>query len=399
MGSKVLAAAVAVALGSSALFMSNPAAAQNSDAAEIAALKAQLAQLQAKVDELEKRSDAQSTINVSTQQNIEAMQQKQETQDNASDWASNTKIGGTAFIDFTNIDQTKNGKKTDLSGTGLDVKRFYFTVDHKFNDIWSADLTTDFNYTSATGETQLFVKKAYLQGTFSPLAIVRAGSASLPWTSLVEDYYGYRFVEDTLVARTKFGTTADWGLHLLGDNGVFNYAASVINGGGYKNPTRSNSVDFEGRVGVQPLKGLVFAVGGYSGDLGKDTHSTPALHDAHRYDALAAYNANGLRLGAEWFKASNWNNVNTTATDSADGWSLWGSYDFTAASIFARYDSLKPSKDLDPSLKDTYYNLGVAFPIVKGVRVAVAYKDEHLKDDGSTDTKTREVGAWGEVKW
>ncbi|HJU06909.1 MAG TPA: carbohydrate porin, partial [Rhodanobacteraceae bacterium] len=78
MGSKVLAAAVAVALGSSTLFVTGPAAAQSSDAAEIAQLKAQLAQLQAKVDELEKRSDAQSTINVSTQQNIEAMQQKQE---------------------------------------------------------------------------------------------------------------------------------------------------------------------------------------------------------------------------------------------------------------------------------------------------------------------------------
>ena len=398
MASRILAAAIAVALGGSTLFVSDPAAAQNSDAAEIAQLKAQLAQLQQKVAELEQRSDAQSQINVSTQQNIEAMQQKKP-EPSSSDWASSTKIGGTAFIDFTNLDQTKNGQKTDLSGTGLDVKRFYLSVDHKFTDIWSANLTTDFNYTSATGETQLFVKKAYLQGSFDPMATLRVGSAGLPWTSLAEDFYGYRFVEDTIVPRTKFGTTADWGLHLLGDNGVFNYQASVINGGGYKNPTRSNSVDFEGRVGVQPVKGLMFAVGGYSGDLGKDTSSTPALHTAHRYDALAAYNANGLRLGAEWFKANNWNNVNTPVTDSADGWSLWGSYDFALASLFARYDRVNPSKDVDPSLKDTYYNLGVAFPVTKGVRVAVAYKNERLRDDGSTDTETREIGAWGEVKW
>ncbi len=399
MGSKLLATAVAAALGSSALLATHPAAAQSPDAAEIAELKAQLAQLQAKVAELERRSEAQSAINTSTQQDIEAVQRKQASRDKASDWASSTKVGGTAFIDFTNIDQTKNGKKTDLSGTGLDVKRFYLSVDHQFNDIWSANLTTDFNYSSADNETQLFVKKAYLQGAFDPLAILRVGSASLPWTSLIEDWYGYRFIEDTLIARAKFGSTADWGVHLLGDNGTLDYAASVINGGGYKNPSRSNSVDFEGRAGVQPVKGLVFAVGGYSGDLGKDTHSTPALHTAHRYDAMAAYNANGLRLGAEWFRAGNWNNVNTPLTDSADGWSLWGSYDFSAASLFARYDRVKPSKDLDPSLKDIYYNLGVAFPLTKGVRVAVAYKNERLKDDGSTDTKTREVGAWGEVKW
>src|SRR6185312_14403905 len=90
-------------------------------------------------------------------------------------WADNTKVSGTMFVDFTNIDQTSNGSKTDTSGTGLDVKRFYLSIDHQFNDIWSANLTTDFNYTSVTGETQLFVKKAYLQGAFSKLATLRVG--------------------------------------------------------------------------------------------------------------------------------------------------------------------------------------------------------------------------------
>ncbi|HEY3520995.1 MAG TPA: porin [Rhodanobacteraceae bacterium] len=399
MRSKVLAAAVTLALGVGALATANPASAQSSDAAEIAQLKAQLAAMQAKIDQLEQRTDAQSDINVSTQQNLEAMQQKQESQEKSTDWFSNTKIGGTSFIDFTNVDQTRNGSKTDASGSGLDVKRFYLSVDHKFNDIWSANLTTDFNYTSVTGETQLFVKKAYLQGTFDPMFTLRVGSANMPWIPFVEDYYGYRFVENTLIDRVKFGTSADWGVHALGDNGVFDYAASVVNGGGYKNPTRSNSVDFEGRVGLTPIPGLVFAVGGYTGDLGKDTKSVPALHDAHRYDGVIAYNANNLRLGAEYFKASNWTTVTSPDTDSANGWSLWGSYDFGAAALFARYDRINPSKALDPSLKDTYYNLGLAFPITKGVRIAVAYKHESLRDDTSTDTKTREIGAWGEVKF
>ncbi len=105
---------------------------------------------------------------------------------------------------------------------------------------------------------------------------------------------------------------------------------------------------------------------------------------------MAAYHAGGFRLGGEYFRATNWNNVLTPATDSADGWSLWSSYDFGPASVFGRYDRVKPSKDLDPSLKDTYYNLGVAFPVTDGVRVAVAYKNERLKNDGTTDTKTRQ---------
>ncbi|HET7558095.1 MAG TPA: porin [Rhodanobacteraceae bacterium] len=400
MKSRVLAVAVALALGSST-FVATPAFAQSDESAEIAQLKRQLAALQARVNELEQRSEAQSSINVSTRQNLEAVQRQQaKPAQPASDaWASNTKVGGTAFIDFTNIDQTKNGAKTDASGTGLDVKRFYLSVDHAFNDIWSADLTTDFNYSSTDGETQLFVKKAYLQGAFSKLATLRVGSANMAWIPFVEDWYGYRFVENTLTDRTHFANSADWGVHLLGGSGLFNYQASIVNGGGYKNPTRSNSVDFEGRVGFQPIKSVVIAVGGYSGDLGKDTHTTPVLHDAHRYDAMAAYHAGGFRLGGEYFRATNWTTVTSPATDSANGWSLWSSYDFGPASIFARYDRVNPSKDLDPGLKDTYYNLGVAFPVTEGVRVAVAYKNERLKNDGSIETRTRELGAWGEVKF
>ena len=357
------------------------------DSADLALLRAQLATLQTKVTELEQKQQAQGQAQAPAPSSPLAA------------WAENTKVGGTMFADFTNIDQTSNGTKTDASGTGLDVKRFYLSVDHKFDDIWSANLTTDFNYVSNDGETQLFVKKAYLQGAFDKLATLRVGSANMAWIPFVEDWYGYRFVENTVVDKMKLGSSADWGLHLFGDSGMFNYQVSAINGGGYKNPSRSDHVDFEGRIGLQPVKGLMFAVGAYDGDLGKDTQSTPTLHSARRYDAMAAWNRDGLRLGAEWFKADNWKNVATPATDTALGWSLWGSYDFARASVFARYDRVKPSKELDPSLEDTYWNAGVAFPITKGVKVALAYKDERLRNDTTIDIHTREIGAWGEVKF
>ncbi|WP_051412408.1 porin [Pseudoxanthomonas sp. J35] len=63
-----LAIALAAVLGSTA-----PFAAAAADSGELAALKAQLAELQAKVAELETRTDAQSDINVGTQQNLEAI--------------------------------------------------------------------------------------------------------------------------------------------------------------------------------------------------------------------------------------------------------------------------------------------------------------------------------------
>ena len=316
----------------------------------------------------------------------------------AADPGPNTRFSGAVFLDLTHLEQSSQDSRGGSSGNDGDLKRLQLSLDHRFNDLWSVDVTTDSSY-SRTGEHHFYWKKAYLQGAFSRLATLRLGSAGLPWIPFVEEWYGYRFVENTLVDRTKFGTSADWGVHLLGDDGRFDYQASIVNGGGYKHPARASGADFAARAGFQPIRSMVIAVGGYSGDLGKDTHGTPALHDAHRYDAMVAYSANGVRLGGEYFRASNWNNVLTPVTDSAGGWSLWSSYDFGPAAIFARYDRVEPSRDRDPGLTDAYYNFGVAIPVTRGVRIALAYKSERLKNGTTINTRARELGAWGEIKW
>ncbi|WP_430390589.1 hypothetical protein [Dyella sp. 20L07] len=84
MRSKLLAVAVAAALGVTSLHAAaDPAPAQSTSktsastqAAEIEALKAQLQALQAKMVELEQRTDAQSDINVSTGQAVEQVQKQ-----------------------------------------------------------------------------------------------------------------------------------------------------------------------------------------------------------------------------------------------------------------------------------------------------------------------------------
>jgi phosphate-selective porin OprO and OprP len=69
MRQSTLSAALAIALASACL----PAFAQNTRDQELAELKAQLAALQAKVAELETRTDAQSDINIATQENLDRM--------------------------------------------------------------------------------------------------------------------------------------------------------------------------------------------------------------------------------------------------------------------------------------------------------------------------------------
>jgi hypothetical protein len=328
----------------------------------------------------------------------------------------NTTVGGKGFIDLTNIDQQNNDVKQAANGFGVDVKRFYLTAAHSFGDIWSANITSDFQYSSALSATELYIKKAYVQAKLSDAFWVRAGSADLPWVPMDEDLYGLRYVENVLVDRLKFGTSADWGVHVGGKlaAGKFNYAVSAINGNGYKNPTRSKSMDVEARVSFVPVDGLTAAVGFYSGKLGKDVEgaTTPPQHTAQRVTAMLAYSTAAFRVGGEYFAADNWNNVTATAKDKADGFSLWGAYNFTKQlGAFARFDSAKTSKDVAPNLKDSYFNVGVAYKPRKNVDIAFTVKNEKAQSGSvktslgsgtltggpAGDGKVTEVGLWAQV--
>lgn len=369
---------------------------------QIAALQAQVQQLQSDSQALQAQGDAQSEVNITQAQALEGAQKTQTSVDKLTKLVNDNKIGGRMFFDLSNIDKTSNGKDTAASGNGLDVKRFYLTVDHKFNDIWSANLTTDFQYSSAIGNTELFVKKAYVQGSFDPAFNLRVGAADMPWIPYVEKFYGMRYVENTVTDRLKYGNSSDWGVHGFGNLGTdFNYALSVVTGAGYKNPTRSKGMDVEGRVAYTPNENFVVAVGGYSGKLGKETDILDAQNTYTRADAMVAYADSNFRLGGEYFQAKNLNNVLTVATDKTSGWSVWGSVRVTdgGINVFGRYDDTDVSKTLDPTLSDKYWNVGVEFPVFKNLKLSTVYKYTHLANSGSKDDKTKEFGVWGDLSF
>ncbi len=322
-----------------------------------------------------------------------------------------TTIGGKSYVDLTHISQKSDGSDTDATGTGLDVKRFYVSVDHKFDDMWSGDVTTDFNYVGNDGETQVYIKKAFLQAKVNDALVVRAGSADLPWVPFVENLYGYRYVENVLIDRTKFGTSADWGVHAFGNlTPQVQYAVSVINGGGYKHPTRSKGMDVEGRLSFTPMQGVTLAAGVYSGHLGKETETTSAEHTATRYNLLAAYVNDAFRVGAQYFYAKDWNQVTSPQSDKSDGYSVWGSINLSPQLAgFARYDYVKPSKDQNSSLKDNYYNIGLSYQPRSNVDLALVYKHDKVDNGllstsngtigGVNDGKYDEVGIWAQFKF
>jgi hypothetical protein len=266
----------------------------------------------------------------------------------AAELGENTTVGGQAFFDFSHIQlQNENaaGQKIDTgpTGTGFDIKRFYLSADHRFSDVWAADVTVDAQYSTAStstitttnngtttnttvltnqnssgGVSEVFIKKLYLEGKFSDALVVHAGSYSSPWTSFVEALYGYRYIEKTTTDRLGFANTADWGLNAtgkFGPNNILGYSFSVVDGAGYKNPSRSKSPDYEGRVSVVPLSWLTVGGGFYAGHLGQVTAANQDFKQrtATRFNGAAAVNIVGVRAGVEYFVAKNYKTVNSLA--------------------------------------------------------------------------------------
>ncbi len=378
-----------------------PAHAQDAPAAvsaitpeQIAALEAQIQALRDEVSEL-KQAQASTAAKVAEAPTPVAAKA------DVPGWVKSTAITGKAFANVSTIDHKSDGVDLGDNGTQTELKRFYLGVDHKFDDTFSANLTTDFRYNSngTSKDTLVYVKKAFVQAKFAPEFFVRVGAADLPWVPFVEGLYGYRFVENVVVDRTKFGTSADWGVHIGGSfaGGRISYAASAVNGAGYKSLSRSsNTIDLEGRISASPIKNVTLAVGGYTGKLGKSSDVVTTQHRATRWNALAAYTDNRFRLGVEYFQAKNWNNVTTVASDKSSGWSAFGSFAFTPKlSVFGRYDWVKPNKDSNAALKDEYFNAGVNFKPLKEIDLAFVYKRDRA-ENGFLPTSNGTIGGVNE---
>ena len=347
----------------------------------------------------------------------------------------NTTVGGLAFFDVSHIslkNDDKNGNEVDTAptGTGFDIKRFYLIVNHQFNSVWSANLTTDAQYSTAAttsvpttaggttnaltnqntsgGVTEVMIKKLYLQYKPQNAFGLRVGAADTPWIPWVESIYGNRWVEKLPLDRLGLGNTADWGANAYGSFGehdVAGYSLSVLNGGGYKNPSRTKDVDVEGRVYVNPIEWLTVGAGFYSGHLGQVNAANENFptNTANRFDAAFGVKFSGFKLGGEYFTAKNYKTVNNLAasaygtssvvtasgaapvSDKAEGGAIWASFAFTPEwSVFARFDDVKLSKDVAPDLKDQYANAGIDYKPIPSVDVGLVYKYEKVENGSAS---------------
>lgn len=310
-----------------------------------------------------------------------------------------TTLGGQIFLDITHLQQTTQGRRT--SSTGADLKRLFLNLDHQFSLVWSAHVTGDINWLRDAAPTDPWLRHAYIQGAFSKALVLQLGVADLPWAGLVNSWSGYRYVDNELVTRLNFGASSDWGVHVLGtvgDRGQLQYAASMISGSSYKRPRTGDRPDFETRVAWQPTAHTVLAIGTYDGTLAQDGGAHVAQHTARRWDAMAAWRDARFRLGAQYFRADNWNQVRTIAGDHASGWSAWASMQVAPRwTLFARHDQADTSARLDPARQARYSHLGLEYHVSRSVQVAAVVRRQRLANHTTLSTTTNEAGLWTQI--
>lgn len=403
-----------VLLASSMLTLPSVASAQDVTADNATAMRAEIAALRAQVEKLESRLDsavAASPLAASPAPAPQPVEAKQSTSIPAPlQWAADTKVSGRVYFNMSSVTgKNAAGANVEKDG-GFQIKRVYIGVDHKFNDVLSGNVTTDISHISGIGQA-LYIKKAYLQAKFNPALIVRLGAADMPWIPYAEGLNGYRHIEKVVTDLDGFGTSSDWGVHVMGSaaDGLVSYQLSAIDGGGYRNPQLSKAIDFEGRVSLK-YKGFNAAVGGYTGKLGKDVQGATVFHTANRFNALLAYKGKvqdiPFTVGGEYFYAKNWKQVLSPLEDSSSGYSVFASVaPVEKWSVFGRYDWVKPSKLLNPLQKDNYFNFGIQYSPAKIVDLALVYKrdsaDGGLKigNLGTGQATRDEFGLYGQFRF
>lgn len=404
---------------------------------QLAQMQAQLNALQAKIDQqaqtqTQAAADAQAASAAASAKADKALAAADAATAKASKpaalpdsvkWAADTKISGRMYFNISNVSADNAAGSNVEKDSGFQIKRFYVGIDHKFNDVYAGNITVDVDNvlksaslsggnlsTSSTGQG-LYIKKAYLEAKFNKALVVRLGSADMPWIPYAEGIYGYRHIEKTISDLDSFGTSADWGVHVMGSlaNGLVSYQVSAVDGGGYRNPQLTKTVDLEGRLSLN-YKGFNAAIGGYTGKLGKDVQGATTYHTANRFNALLAYTGKldkvGFTFGGEYFYAKNWNRVTSLTEDSSDGYSLFASLSpMPKWSVFGRYDWVKPSRDLNPLQKDQYFNVGVQYSPAKIVDLGLVYKrdsaDGGLKigNLGTGQATRDEFGLYGQFRF
>jgi len=344
----------------------------------------------------------------------------------AQDGASKLKMEADVFVKMTRFDRTSNG--TDVTKTqSANVDRAYLTVKYNFDSDWMMRITTDVVLTDAINakgkvvkkNNNIFLKYAYVQGKlYGDAAVLRLGQSHTPWIDYEEHLWAHRYFSPVLIDKNGYDASSDLGIGLKGKvlDGLAHYWVTYTNGPGYSHPGGLNNklsdrMDFDSRIGFDPLPGLTVDFqyrNGYKGT--KFRPATPAQKAAETkstlYQIMATYGqGHDYRIGTNYArnKTSKTNARITDVTQSA--YDIWGWVKFGGNyGAFARYDYTKDDKLASAQLKKIRYFGGVEYFPTKHVTLTLGYDYTKTTIGGAPTAANPEIkdtryGLWSEFKY
>jgi len=323
------------------------------------------------------------------------------------DGDSKLKIEGLIFADMTSHNAKTNGVTT-TKDIGARVERAYFTIKYNFNSDWMMRITTDMQagtsaLAAAGNKTQnIYLKYAYVQGKLlGDAVVVRFGQSHTPWIDYEQHLWKHRYVAKVTTDYFKFDDSSDLGIGLKGKvaGGLVKYWITETTGNGYDNLNaaktntgNSNAMDFNGRIGVYPVKGLTLDVQYRDGYRGNKLFGTTAAKRTLTQAMISYGMGKDFRAGFNWVNHKMKPVVGAVTKDNVMALWGWAKVPGTPVGVFARAETDTTKTAGVNTQKIRHYVGGVEFSPAKGVTFAFA-ADQKKTDNlvGSTKKDLR----WG----
>ena len=323
--------------------------------------------------------------------------------------SSKTTGGGTVATNGT----------TQSDTIGLALDRAYLTVQYQFDNVWSMEITTDTNIDTALAgkKSNVYIKKAYMRGSFSEAAVVDMGVIGTPWIGYEEGLHRHRYVFKSFVDQYGFDSSADAGIGLKGKlaDGLVKYSITEVNGGGYANISKTKSLDLNSRLGIYPIEGLTIDFQFRDGYKGTKTWDNALQADnkgtKHTlFQGMLTYGqGNDFRVGANYINEKSDRKADavhaiTQLTTKTDGYDAWGWVNFGGnMGLFGRYEHMKQKRDgVAVNAKTDRYVGGIEYFPRKNVTLAIAADQSKTKNanfNSGATVKNTKFGLYSEIKF
>ncbi len=215
-------------------------------------------------------------------------------------WADEGKISGYFFGDYYYVAKSHNEALENRNG--FQFRRIYFTYDRGLSEEFSIRFRLEMNSPSFPPDSkgnnpklEPFVKHGYLKWTRKEWRTnTYFGLSSSPTWNVIEEVWGYRSVEKTLLDLQKLGNATDFGVAVQGSLDAakkFSYHAMVGNGTGINGEIDKDKTVYLSLT-ARPVKGVI-------AEAYADFDKREESKDRYTVQGFLAYQVDTFRVGAQ----------------------------------------------------------------------------------------------------